>query len=160
MATRKRAAQESPRDLKHLAIHMLVSEGFLVFSNVAAKDTIDLIIGVPKSGELRTAAIRIKTGSYLEKRKGWYFSESEAKFSIEKSYFFYIFCLDKKDEFKPAFAVISTKDLKEMTTTYRNGNYAIEISAKQLEHALANKKKSKWGKYIDNFEQIRLALTN
>lgn len=160
MATRKRAAQESPRDLKHLAIHMLVSEGFLVFSNVGAKDTIDLVIGIPMFGELRTAGIRIKTSSYHEDREGWYFSESEAKYSIEKSHFFYIFCLDKKGEFKPAFAVILSKDLKAMTSTYRNGNYAIEISAKQLEHALDDKKKSKWGKYIDNFKQIRLALTD
>jgi len=156
MATRRRAAQESPRDLKHLAIHMLVSKGFLVFSNVAAKDTIDLMIGVPKSGELKTAAIRIKTSSYHKSRKGWYFSESEAKFSIEKPHFFYIFCLDKKDEFKPMFVVISNKDLKEMTDTYRDGNYAFQISKSQSEGT--NIRGNDWTPYKDNFRQIKQAL--
>lgn len=147
--------------MKHSAIHMLVREGFLVFNNVGAKDTIDLIIAVPTSDNLRTAGIRIKTSSYHRDRKGWYFSQSKAKYSIEKSHFFYIFCLDKKDEFaRAAFAVISSKDLKAMTSTYRNGSYVIQISENQLERALADKKESKWGKYIGNFKQIRFALTD
>lgn len=158
MSTRERATQESPRDLKHLAIHMLVSEGFLVFNNVGAKDTIDLVIALPKSGGLRTAGIRIKTSSYHENRKSWYFSESEAKYSIEKSRFFYIFCLDRKGEFKPTFAVISSTDLKTMTSTFRNGNFAIEISKSQLERAVSSKPRSKWRRYIDDFKQIRRAL--
>lgn len=156
MSTCERGEQESPRNLKHLAIHMLVSEGFLVFNNVAAKDTIDLVIGVPKSSELRTAAICIKTSSYHENREGWYFSESEAEFSIEKSLFFYIFCLDEKDAFKPTFVVISSKDLKEMTSTYRNGNYAFQISLSQREGT--NTRGNDWTPFINNIEQIRYAL--
>lgn len=74
--------QESPRDLKHLAIHKLVSEGFLVFNNVGAKDTIDLVIGVPKSGELRIAGMRIKASSYLENRGVGIFLKQKQNISL------------------------------------------------------------------------------
>lgn len=154
VSTRKRAFQESPRYLKHLAIHVLVEMGFLVFSNVAAKDTIDSIVGDPKMGELRTAAIRIKTSSYSANRKGWYFSQEKANFFIDNSPFFYIFCLKRERGSMPVFVVISSTDLKDMSKTVRNGNYAIDISKKQVD------KESKWTKYmgIEAFEQINRAL--
>jgi hypothetical protein len=154
VATRKRASQESPRNLKHLGIHILVEMGFLVFSNVAAKDAIDLVVGIPKMGELRIAGIRIKTSSYSEDRKGWYFSEDRAKFFIDKNSFFYVFCLKRDHEFVPTFVVISSTNFKKMSDTVRNGNYAFKISKNQVEN------ESKWTEYlgIKAFEQIKRAL--
>jgi hypothetical protein len=37
--------------------------GLLVFENIAAKDTVDVIVALPKGKELRTAGIRIRTSS-------------------------------------------------------------------------------------------------
>jgi len=65
----RRAKGEAPRDFKHLAIHVLVRMGFLVFSNIAAKDTVDLVVGIPKNGELKIAGIRIKTSSFQKVKK-------------------------------------------------------------------------------------------
>ena len=154
MTTLKRASQESPRYLKHLAIHILVEMGFLVFNNVAAKDTIDSIVGIPRMGKLRIAGIRIKTSSYSEDRKRWYFSEDKAKFFIDKSPFFYIFCLKRELGSMPIFVVISSSDLKKMSDTVRDGNYGINISKNQIE------KESKWTKYagMKAFEQIKRVL--
>jgi hypothetical protein len=160
MSVSKRAQQESPRDFKHLAIHILVGMGFLVFSNIAAKDTIDLVVGMPKERELRTASIRIKTSSFQKRKEhwGWYFSEDTAQYSIEKTPFFYIFCLEKKEKLEntlisePVFVVVSSAKLKSMTSTYKDGNYAIEISENQVT------KKSGWIDFINNFKQIRNAL--
>jgi len=59
----RRADQQRPRYLKHLAIHVLVDMGLLVFENIAAKDTVDVIVALPKGKELRTAGIRIRTSS-------------------------------------------------------------------------------------------------
>ena len=151
MSTPKRLLQEKPRDFRHLVIYVLVNMGCLVFSNVGAKDTIDLLIGVPKSGELRTAGIRIKTSSYNKKEKRWYFSENNARYFIEKPHFFYIFCLEKKGRSRPIFIVISSTNLKKMTPTLKNGNYAINIYERQI-------KEGKWRNYAENFEQIKLEL--
>jgi len=160
MATHKRAAQESPRDLKHMAIHALVVKGFLVFSNIAAKGSIDLVIGIPKSNELRVAGVRIKTGSYREKYENWYFSEDTAKHFIEKPNFFYIFCLKTNDLFKPILVVISSKDLANLIPTIRdrNGNYGFSISKNQVEGK--NRRGRSWADYIGEhtFEKIRQKL--
>jgi len=151
MVAHRRSLQEKPGDFKHLVIHMLINMGFLVFSNVGAKDTIDLLVGVPKSDELRIAGIRIKTSSYNEKEKRWYFSENNAKYFIEKPHFFYIFCLEKKGKFRPTFVVISSTALKKMSPTVKNGNYAINIYERQI-------KEGEWRNYVENFEQIKLEL--
>lgn len=143
--------QETFRDFKHLVIHFLLSKGLLVFSNVGDKNTVDLVVGVPKSGELRIAGMRIKTSSYNKKEKRWYFSEKNAKYFIKKPHFFYIFCLEKKGKFKPMFVVISYTDLKKMSPTVKNGNYAINIYEGQI-------KEGRWKNYLENFEQIKLEL--
>jgi len=151
MTTGKRSLQESPRDFKHLVIHVLVNTGCLVFSNVGDREAIDLLVGVPKSGELRTAGIRIKTSSYNKKEKRWFFSEKKAKYFVKKPHFFYVFCLEKRGRFKPIFIVISYADLKKMSSTVKNGNYAINIYEKQV-------KEGEWKNYVEDFEQIKLQL--
>lgn len=160
MSTRKRASQESPRDLKHLAIHALVVKGFLVFSNIAAKGSIDLVIGLPKLNELRVAGVRIKTGSYHEKYKNWHFREDIAEHFIEKPNFFYIFCLKTDDLFKPILVVISSLDLANLIPTIRgrNGNYSFSISRNQVEGK--NTHGRRWVNYIGEhtFEKIRHTL--
>jgi len=162
--TDNRAKQEAPRDFKHLAIHVLVQRGLLVFNNIAAKDTVDLIVGIPKNGELRTAGIRIKTSS-LQKREGrrfpyFYFSEDDAEYAVLKTPFFYVFCLEKKKTTEdtliaePTFIVISTSDLAKKTKSFNNGNYGVDISENQL----SPKSKRSWAKFIKNFDQIKKAL--
>jgi hypothetical protein len=73
--------------------------GLLVFENIAAKDTVDVIVALPKGKELRTAGIRIRTSS-LGADGSWRFSENIAKYAIEKTPFFYIFCCGRKIEGK------------------------------------------------------------
>ena len=127
--------------------------GFLVFSNIGAKDSIDLVVAVPKLNELRIAGIRIRTSSYHEKKKAWAFGDDTAEYLIEKPHFFYIFCLKRKKQFKPTFIVISSGDLRKLTRSLKeNGNFGIEISKRQIEEP------KKWSEYIENFEQIRRAL--
>jgi len=170
----KRAKGEAPRDFKHLAIHVLVRMGFLVFSNIAAKDTVDLVVGISKNGELRIAGIRIKTSSFqkvkkrktssLQRRKeswGWYFSEDKAQYAVLKPSFFYVFCLEQKKTTEdtliaePKFIVISRSDLAKKTTTFRNGNYAVKISENQMN---TTSNRSIWRNFVNNFEQIRRTL--
>jgi len=156
----RRAKQEAPRDFKHLAIHVLVRMGFLVFSNIAAKDTVDLVVGIPKNGELKIAGIRIKTSSLQPRKKGrgWYFSEDDAQYAVLKPSFFYVFCLEQKKKTEntliaePKFIVISRSDLAKKTRTFRNGNYAVKISENQVNPT------DDWGNFVNNFEQIRGAL--
>lgn len=139
--------------MKHLAIHALIEMGLLVFNNVGARDTIDLIVGLPKSNELRIAGVRIRTSSYNEEEGRWAFSDKNSKYLIEKPNFFYIFCLKQRDSFKPIFIVISSKNLRKLTTSLKaDGNFGIEISKNQIE------KENKWTPYLDNFEQIKSAL--
>jgi len=156
----RRARQEAPRDFKHLAIHLLVQMGFLVFSNIAAKDTVDLVVGIPKNGELRIAGIRIKTSSlqWRKKRRCWYFSEDNAKYAVLKTPFFYFFCLEQKKTTEdtliaePKFIVISSSDLAKKTESFNNGNYSVEISENQVNPT------GNWRNFVNNFEQIRRAL--
>jgi len=65
MSERKRDKDvDDPRGFKHLAIHVLAKEGFMIFNNVGPRKTIDHIVGMPVKGEYRTAAIRFKTSSF------------------------------------------------------------------------------------------------
>lgn len=144
MGTDRHAEQEAPRDFKHLAIHVLVGMSFVVFSNIAAKDTVDLVVGI-KNGELRIAGIRIKTSSFQSRTRkgrkeswGWYFSEDRVQYAIMNTPLFYIFCSEAKKTTEealisePIFVVISSADLKKKAGTFKNGNYAIEISENQV----------------------------
>jgi len=151
MSTSKRSMQKTPKNFKHLVIHVLVNMGFRVFNNIDAKNTIDLLVGIPKSGELRIAGLRIKTSSYNKEEKRWYFSERSAKYFIAKPHFFYVFCLEKAGELRPIFMVISSMDLKKISSTAKNGNYAINIYERQI-------KQGEWKNYVENFEQIKLEL--
>jgi len=151
MVGNRHSLQNNPRNFKHLVIHILLNMGCFVFNNVGAKDTIDLVVGIPKSGELRIAGIRIRTSSYNKKEKRWYFSENNAKYFIEKPHFFYVFCLEQKNRVRPRFIVISSADLKKMSPTVKNGNYAINIYEGQI-------KEGRWKNYLQNFEQIKLEL--
>jgi hypothetical protein len=129
--------------------------GLLVFENVAAKDTVDVVVALSKGKELRTAGIRIRTSS-LGADGSWRFSEDIAKYSIEKTPFFYIFCCGRKTEGKlfsePAFVIVPQAQLKKMTKTFREGNYHIEISHSQLGE------ESRWANFINNFQQIKDSL--
>jgi len=161
MAMNKRSKQESPRDFKHLAIHVLVEKGFIVFQNIAAKETVDAVVALskPEDKRLNLAAIRIKTGSLL--KNGWYFSEETAKYSAENSPFFYIFCAEKReqqaDRLFPEcwFIIVTPKQLMLKTSTFKNGNYRFNISEDQL-HDPA--KIPLWNQHIDKFEEIAKAL--
>jgi len=169
MSMRKRAAQESPRFLKHLAIHAPVEMGFMVFSNIAAKEGVDVIVASPKDRELRTIGIRIRTSSYKPKRKGWRFSDDRAYF-IEKTPFFYIFCLKSGNMPKPigqgktaqpalhppVFVVVSSEDLKKdnpsVARPSKSKNWGVDISRRQISEG------GRWASCVNNFDQIREKL--
>lgn len=161
MTMPKRSKQESPRDFKHLAIHVLVEKGFIVFENIAAKETVDAVVALPEPEDkkLNLAAIRIKTGSLGE--DGWDFSEETAKYSAENSPFFYIFCAEKReqqaDRLFPEcwFIIVTPKQLMRKTSTFENGNYGFHISEDQLRDP---DKKPFWNQHIDKFEDIAKAL--
>jgi hypothetical protein len=162
MTMHERSKQESPRDFKQLAIHVLVEKGFIVFQNIAANETVDAVVALskPEDKKLNLAAIRIKTGSLLE--NGWYFSEETATYSAENSPFFYIFCAEKReqqaDRLFPEcwFIIVSPKELMRKTSTFRNGNYAFNISENQLSGPVGD---PFWKPHINQFEQIAKALT-
>jgi len=162
MSNIKRSEQESPRQLKQLAIYILVKLGLIVFSNIAAKETIDEIVAIHKEKELRTAGIRIKTSSFhgTSPKGNWAWSDDIANFAIRKTPFFYIFCLKKREKQKtlidpkPWFIVISAKDLAKKTTTFRDGNYQLSISEKQLFNPNEKKRDIFWTSRLNNFKQI------
>ena len=135
MTMPERSKQESPRDFKQLAIHVLVEKGFVVFQNIAAKEAVDAVVALPdaENKKLNFAGIRIKTGSLRE--DGWDFSEDTAKFSAENSPFFYIFCAEKREQqvnrlFPECwFIIVTPKQLMLKTPgSFRNGNYGFHIS--------------------------------
>jgi hypothetical protein len=157
----KKDTEEDPRGIKHVAIHILVKKELMVFSNVAAKKAVDLVVALPtREGKLNTAGVRIKTSSFRPKRGGWYFSQASAKFFIDKDPFFYIFCLEEKEKSqntilsKPVFMVVSSTDLmgKVKKVKINNGNYGIDISEEQLVTDQF------WISHRDEFDQIKEAL--
>lgn len=161
----ERAKQESPRDFKHLAIHVLVEQGFIVFENIAAKEAVDVIVALPEPEEkkLNTAGVRIKTGAFRGKSPegGWYFSEKTAEFSAENSPFIYIFCCEKREQPKNSlfpecwFIIVSPRELMQKTSTYINGNYSFNISEKQLYDPETD---FFWKQHVNKFTEITKVL--
>jgi hypothetical protein len=164
MSMDKLAEQEDPRGLKHLAIHVLVKNGFLVFGNIAAKGATDVVVGLKKDEELRTAGIRIKTSSLHGEspNRYWKFSEEVSDTRILRTPFFYIFCCENthnKDDSlieEPIFLVIPATGLKNKTGTFDDhGNFSIQISENQ-----PFKERDPWRLCNNNFKIIIDSLKN
>lgn len=150
------SAKEYPRDLKHLAIHVLVNDRFLVFSNIAAKEKIDLVIGLYRNNGLQLAGIRIKTSSFRQYQRGkeWNFEQKKAKHFVERTPFFYVFCLGQEDIFSLKFILVSSAELGEMVKV-KNGNYKFAVSENQIDPR-KYKRGRKWYKFIvKDFTRIR-----
>jgi len=141
---------------------MLVEMGFLVFGNVAAKDTVDLVVGMPRNSELRVAGIRIKTSSIGKDGKKWAFKQTESAHFIERPNFFYIFCLKTDNPLRPIFIVVSSADLARLMPSIRSsdGNYNFTISRRQVDVNAKRTRGRNWKDYVGdhNFKRIKDAL--